>query len=121
MTKKYFSADLFLVNSYNRNYINPNSEKWINFSFYLCEPEKKKAAKNILSSLLHILQVFQGFSHLIFCGISNVHKVWDHTSFFSLHAAQPIAMVTSLLHQVLEIHFDLTLDFASSKLTVDKS
>lgn len=83
--------------------------------------KKKKAAKNILSSLLHILHVFQGFSHLIFCGISNVHKVRDHTSFFSLHAAQPIAMVTSLLQQVLEIHFDFTLDFANSKLTVDKS
>lgn len=37
--------------------------------------KKKKAAKNIVSSLLHILQVFQGFSHLIFGGISNVHKV----------------------------------------------
>ena len=83
--------------------------------------KKKKAAKNILSSLLHILQVFQGFSHLIFGGISYVHKVWEHTSFLSLHAAQPIAMVTSLLHQVLEIHFDFTLDFANSKLTVDKS
>lgn len=30
-------------------------------------------------------------------------------------------MVTSLLNQVLEIHFDFTLDFASSKLTMDKS
>lgn len=30
-------------------------------------------------------------------------------------------MVTSLLNQVLEIHVDFTLDFASSKLTMDKS
>jgi hypothetical protein len=34
---------------------------------------------------------------------------------------QGISTIISLLHQVLEIYFDLSLVFTSSKLTVDKS
>lgn len=36
-------------------------------------------------------------------------------------AVPEIATVTTLLHQVMEIEFDFTLGFASSKLTVGKS
>lgn len=84
----------------------------------------QEKATSILSSLLNTLHFSSASLTYFCCEIYNniqLEATLLPFSILSLSTMQQIAMVTSLLHQVLEIHFDFTSDFASSKLTADKS
>lgn len=88
------------------------------------KPKKQnnQTTTRTLSSLLHILHLYQCFSHfLLLRSLYDAFSLRPHSlsALPSLRAMLEIAMGTSLL-QVLEIHFDFTLDIASSELTVDR-